>query len=68
MSKKFDLVQALTDRVDELEKLNLRLTNSLDFFMDKWQHRKNYMKHYMAKARADGRAAKWRSKNEDQRI
>ena len=68
MSKKFDLVRALTDRVDELEKLNAGLTNSLDFFMDKWQHRKNYMKNYMAKARADGRVAKWRSKNEDQRI
>ena len=31
-------------------------------------HRKNYMKNYMTKARADGRVAKWRSKNEDQRI
>jgi len=68
MSTKFDLIKAQSERIEELEKLNKGLTNSLDFFMDKWQHRKNYMKNYMAKARADGRVAKWRSKNEDQRI
>ena len=51
-----------------LKKENERLNKALSFFLDKWNHRKEYMKNYMARARADGRVAKWRSKNEDKRI
>ncbi len=66
--KKFDLVSAMNNRIEELENLNKRLNKALEFYVSKWNHRKNYMKNYMTKARADGRVAKWRSKNEDQRI
>ena len=68
MKSKFDLVRAMNDRIEELENLNKRLNKALEFYVSKWNHRNNYMRNYMTKARADGRVSKWRSKNEDQRI
>ena len=38
---------------------NESLNKALDFFLTKWNHRRDYMKNYMAKARADGRVKHW---------
>ena len=58
-SEKYTLMQGLCDKVEVLSKENKRLNKALDFFLTKWNHRRDYMKNYMAKARADGRVKRW---------
>tara|TARA_R110000822_G_scaffold288698_2_gene409975 strand:+ start:1331 stop:1564 length:234 start_codon:yes stop_codon:yes gene_type:complete len=63
---KFTVMQGLHDQLIKTKEENEKLRKIVDFYMFKWEHRKNYMKNYMAKARADGRVKHWRKyKNEN---
>ena len=62
---KFTVMQGLHDQLIKTEEENKRLNKALDFFMSKWEHRRNYMKHYMAKQRAKGKIKHWRVYKEE---